>query len=178
MAGCAETRLPVTMRLPRREVELVSEYAREAGVTKTEAFLHYLRLGLQSADQSADDSSVRLASIERSVEEILRRLAENAPMDDPSISIAIAEEAAFFPAIKQAILFGSYARGDAVGTSDVDVRLVIDRKEQFNLYDLARFQKAVERRLGLEVDVITADDIKDKNLADAIRREGILVYER
>lgn len=174
MASCAETRLPVTMRLPRREVELVSEYAQAAGVTKTEAFLHFLRLGLQSDDGSSE----RLASIERSVDEILRRLTEGPSMDDPPISVAIAEEAAFFPAIKQAILFGSYARGDAVGTSDVDVRLVIDRKEQFSLYDLVRFQKAVERRLGLEVDVITADDIKDKNLAEAIRREGILVYER
>ena len=176
--GCAETRLPVTMRLPRHEVELVSEYAREAGVTKTEAFLHYLRLGLQSANQSADDSSARLASIERSIDEILHRLTESAPMDDPPISIVIAEEAAHFPAIKQAILFGSYARGDATVESDVDVRLVVDRKEQFSLYDLARFQKAVERRIGLEVDAITADDIKDKNLAEAIRREGILVYER
>ena len=173
MASCAETRLPVTMRLPRREVELVSEYAQAAGVTKTEAFLHFLRLGLQ-----ADDSSERLASIERSVGEILRRLTEGTPLDASSIGGAVAEEAVHFPAIKQAILFGSYARGDATAESDVDIRLVVDRKEQFSLYDLARFQKAVERRLGLEVDVITADDIKDRNLAEAIRREGVLVYER
>ncbi len=85
MAGCAETRLPVTMRLPRHEVELVSEYAREAGVTRTEAFLHFLRLGLQ-----VDDSSERLASIEQSVEEILRRVTVGTPA---SVGFAVAKAA-------------------------------------------------------------------------------------
>uniref|UniRef100_A0A7C9NRQ8 Ribbon-helix-helix protein, CopG family n=1 Tax=Muribaculaceae bacterium Z82 TaxID=2304548 RepID=A0A7C9NRQ8_9BACT len=85
MAGCAETRLPVTMRLPRREVELVSEYAQEAGVTRTEAFLHFLRLGLQ-----VDDSSERLASIEQSVEEILRCVAVGKPA---SVGFAAAKAA-------------------------------------------------------------------------------------
>ena len=93
MAGCAGTRLPVTMRLPRREVELVSEYAREAGVTKTEAFLHYLRLGLQSADQNAGDSSERLASIERSIDEILRCVAARPHASADSVAATVSEGA-------------------------------------------------------------------------------------
>ncbi|WP_251230858.1 hypothetical protein [Adlercreutzia aquisgranensis] len=92
MAGCAETRLPVTMRLPRREVELVSEYAQEAGVTRTEAFLHFLRLGLQSADQNAGDSSERLASIERSIEEILRCVAARPYASVDSVAVTVSEE--------------------------------------------------------------------------------------
>ena len=43
---------------------------------------------------------------------------------------------------------------------------------------MARFQKAVERRTGREVQLVTADDIGNVNLAAAIEREGIVAYER
>ena len=87
-------------------------------------------------------------------------------------------EAAKFPAIKKVILFGSIARGDAGPQSDVDLRLVLDRSEQFSLYDLARLQKALEKRLSREVDIITADTLKNQNLAMAIKQEGVTINER
>ena len=90
----------------------------------------------------------------------------------------MAAEAAKFPAIGKAILFGSIARGDAGPQSDVDLRLVLDRSKQFSLYDLARLQKALEKRLSREVDIITANKLKNQNLATAIEQEGVTIYER
>lgn len=174
MSATVEAKLPVTMRLPRREVEIVSDYARSSGITKTDAFLHYLRLGIQSDG----DSDARLSEIERKLAEVLRRLPDERSFHADSVRSDIAEECRAFPAVKRAILFGSLARGDATAESDVDIRLEVDRKEKFSLYDVARLQKAIGRRTGREVDIVTADHIKNENLARVIEREGVVVYER
>lgn len=47
-----------------------------------------------------------------------------------------------------------------------------------SLYDMVRFQKALQQKTGREVDVITADEINNENLDVSIKREGIVVYER
>ncbi len=174
MATAIEAKLPVTIRLPHREAEIVFDFARTSGITKTDAFLHFLRLGIEHHD----GSEARLAGMERMLEEVLRRLPGEEVSRADSVPSAIAEESSNFPAIKRAILFGSFARGDQTPESDVDIRLEVDRKDKFSLYDLARFQKAVGRKVGREVDVITADHIKNENLARAIEREGMVVYER
>lgn len=83
-----------------------------------------------------------------------------------------------FSAIKRAVLFGSHARGDANEESDIDVRLELDESKEFSLYDMVRFKKNLERQCGRSVDVITAANIENENLAQAIEREGIVVYER
>ena len=137
-------RLPVAMRLPRHEVEVVDAFARSHGMTKTDAFLHFLRRGIEGE----------------------------------AVAEAVAREAAMFPAIERVVLFGSFARGEATLASDIDLRIEVDRGEPFSLYDLARFQKAVGRRTGREVDAVTADAIANENLAAAIAREGRVVYER
>lgn len=177
METAAENRLSVAMRLPKHEVQIVNAYAKENGLTKTDAFLHFLRQGIASENERAD--SDRLRSIEQLLQEILHKV--DAPGAAPSIADVrrcVAAEAAKFPAIEKAILFGPIARGDAGPQSDVDLRLVLDRSEQFSLYDLARLQKALEKRLSREVDIITADKLKNQNLATAIEQEGATIYER
>lgn len=177
METAAENRLSVAMRLPKHEVQIVNAYAKENGLTKTDAFLHFLRQGIASENERAD--SDRLRSIEQLLQEILHKV--DAPTAAPSIADVrrcVVAEAAKFPAIEKVILFGSIARGDAGPQSDVDLRLVLDRSEQFSLYDLARLQKALEKRLSREVDIITADKLKNQNLATAIEQEGATIYER
>lgn len=101
--------------------------------------------------------------------------------DNPSaeqIGKAIEKEAQPFSAIKRAVLFGSHARGDATEESDIDIRLELDESKDFSLYDMLRFKKALERQCGRNVDVITAANIENENLAQAIEREGIVIYER
>ncbi len=91
---------------------------------------------------------------------------------------AIAQVCERFPAIKSAYLFGSLARGSYNDDSDVDIRLVLDRSMQFNLRDLAQFSKQVEQLTQREVDVISSDNIGNEALSSAIKKDGILAYER
>ena len=176
MEATVENRVPIAMRLPKRDVELIQRYASDNGLTKTDAFLHFLHKGMQSECGGATDD--RLASIEALLDEILRKVSVSTFVDTAEVCDAIAREAEKFPAIEKAILFGSFARGDAGPQSDIDVRLRIDRAKPFSVYDLARFQKALKRATGREIDVITSDVIKNRNLAAAIEREGVTAYER
>lgn len=94
------------------------------------------------------------------------------------VSRFIAAECACFPAIVCAYLFGSFARGDFIAESDIDVRLEYDKTAPFTLFEVAQFQKHLERVTNRSVDVVTAKQLKNPNLAASIEREKVLVYER
>ena len=160
----------------RAEVEAVAAYACENGITKTDAFLHFLRLGLNNDRESRSEK--RLDEIERLLEDVLDKVSVPRDLDVSPIGEAICEEARRFPAIRKVILFGSFARGDATSKSDIDLRLVLDRSFPFSLYGLARFQKSLAKATGREVDAITSETIKNENLAHAIESEGVVIYER
>lgn len=177
-ASVSETKVPVAMRLPRHEVELVEDYAAQRGVSKTDAFLHFLRRGIE-----AEQGSAATARMQASLDEILDILRASqggslAMADRPRIVEAVVREAERFPAVRQAILFGSFARGDARPESDIDLRLILDDGAPFSLYDLAQFKKAVERACGRDADVVTAKTLANPNLAAAIEREGVVIYDR
>lgn len=53
----------------------------------------------------------------------------------------------------------------------------MDHTYQFSLYDVVRFQKTLQQKTGREIAIITANDINNRNFADAIVREGVVVYE-
>lgn len=91
---------------------------------------------------------------------------------------AIGQVCDCFDAIDKAYLFGSLARNAYTQDSDVDIRLVLDRSRQFNLRDLAQFSKQIERLTGREVDIVSCDDIANEAVAEAIRKDGVLAYER
>lgn len=76
--------------------------------------------------------------------------------------------------IKNAYLFGSYARGDANEYSDVD--LMIDSGQIRGLYQLSGFRLDMMDELGgVDVDVVTVQGIMPK-FFDMIKNERILLY--
>ncbi|MCI8366388.1 MAG: hypothetical protein HFJ66_02140 [Eggerthellaceae bacterium] len=91
---------------------------------------------------------------------------------------AVSAECERFPGIARGYIFGSFARGDFVESSDVDVRIEFDEGAVFSLRDLGHFCKHLERITGRSVDVVNARKIKNPNLASTIEREKVLVYER
>lgn len=61
--------------------------------------------------------------------------------------------------IKQAFLFGSYARGEATETSDVD--LIIDVPEGTTYIDLGEISNELSTLLGVSIDITTLDSVLD-----------------
>jgi predicted nucleotidyltransferase len=77
--------------------------------------------------------------------------------------------------IKKLAVFGSYARGEANGKSDLDFH-IIDRGTLRGLFKLAGFELALEEKLNLPVDVLVADSTFD-DVRQNIEREEIIIYE-
>lgn len=78
------------------------------------------------------------------------------------------------PKIKSVSLFGSYAKGVAKASSDVD--LFIDVETGYSLFDLADLQIELEQSLGKKVDLVTKSD--DQYFMNHIQKEKIQLYER
>ena len=87
------------------------------------------------------------------------------------ITVPIAEKYG----VKKLALFGSYARGEQKNTSDID--FLIEKGEIKDLFKFCGFINNLEDDLGVHVDVLTYDSLKDSFIADVVKNEVIL-YER
>ena len=73
--------------------------------------------------------------------------------------------------VKQVILFGSRARGDYRKTSDIDLAVTGGSIVQFIL-DVEEYTSTL-----LIYDVVNLDGAVQEELREAIRQEGIVIYE-
>jgi len=71
-------------------------------------------------------------------------------------------------------VFGSVARGEARGTSDVDVIVDYDPTSAFDLIDLADVQQCLEARFDAKVDVVTRKGLH-RRIRDEVLREAVRV---
>ena len=173
-------RVPISLRLPRDVIKAVDSFAKTHGMSKTDAFLHFLRRGIDGG-QTTD--SPQLQHISSQLDQVLSLLAQsrsdagNGAQAD-SVTEAIRDAAGQFAAIERAYVFGSFARGEATDDSDIDVRLELAEDARFTLRDLDHFAKSVEHATGRSVDVLTARTIQNQALANAFERDKVMVYER
>ena len=99
---------------------------------------------------------------------------EEETMQDYVLS-KIKEIAAKFD-IEKVILFGSRARGDHSKTSDYDIAIL---GKDIPLVDQALLREAMEEINTLKkLDVVFIDEDSDKELAENIRSEGVVIYEQ
>ena len=75
--------------------------------------------------------------------------------------------------VERLYLFGSYARGEATGKSDLDFR--IDKGRIRNLLQLGSFLNDLEDAFQKKADVLTTQMLSEEFL-DSIRSEEILLY--
>ena len=87
-----------------------------------------------------------------------------------SISVPVAQKYG----VKKLALFGSYARGEQNATSDID--FIIEKGSIQDLFVFCGFINALEDILGVSVDVLTYDSLKDSLIAYAVEDEVVL-YE-
>ena len=177
----ANNRKALSLRVPASLAEKVEGYAKTHGLRKTDAYVHFIEMGL---DQNSQDIRASLSEIDSKLDALQTLLGgasaetETAPLETQAVLDAISRASAHYPGIERALLFGSYARNQQDADSDIDIRLEIDRSAGFNLLDLASFSKMIEQETGKECDVITASTIKSQSLAQAIERDGVCAYER
>ena len=74
--------------------------------------------------------------------------------------------------VKEMILFGSYVRGDANESSDVDILVELDKKNKFrNFFALMRF---LEEKLGKKIDLGTKKGLKP-SIREKIKGNSVYV---
>ena len=87
---------------------------------------------------------------------------------------AIVEPIAKSYGVKRVFLFGSYARGEATPTSDLDIR--IDKGSLRGLFALGGLYADLEERFEKELDVLTTGSL-EPDFLNMIANEEILIYE-
>lgn len=76
--------------------------------------------------------------------------------------------------VKRASIFGSFVKGTAVETSDLDI--IVDFPEGKTLFDLVRLQFKLEELLQRKVDIVTFNSLHPY-LKDSILSEQVVIYE-
>lgn len=80
--------------------------------------------------------------------------------------------------VQKVYLFGSYARGDATPSSDVD--LCIDAPALRGLFALGALYADFEEALGKGLDLVTANALERETNArfkENLRKDQVLIYE-
>lgn len=75
--------------------------------------------------------------------------------------------------VERVSLFGSYARGEAKNSSDIDLCIV--KGQLRGLFQLSGFHLDLESRLDKHVDVLTSDSLEGP-IGNRIREEEVLIY--
>jgi predicted nucleotidyltransferase len=75
--------------------------------------------------------------------------------------------------IKRASLFGSFVKGNATESSDIDI--LVEFGEGKSLLDLIRLEMKIEEVLNKKVDVITFNSIHPY-LKESILSEQVVIY--
>lgn len=70
-------------------------------------------------------------------------------------------------------IFGSYARGEQTETSDIDILVELERPIGLKFFELWDY---IEKLLGCEVDLLTINAVRQKNLLwESIKEDLIYV---
>ena len=80
--------------------------------------------------------------------------------------------------LKAVYVFGSYARGDATASSDVD--LCVDAAGLTGFFALGGLYSDLEEALKKKLDLITVNSLRyndDKHFQENLRKELLLIYD-
>lgn len=80
-----------------------------------------------------------------------------------------------YPSVRRAALFGSFVRGEQKDSSDVDLLLQIDGKEDEEVMDIG-FE--LVEALGRDVDMLTTLNGAQSSFIASLQREGVRIFER
>ena len=78
--------------------------------------------------------------------------------------------------IIRAILFGSYAKGEATEDSDIDIVAHVD--EDMDILDFAEISGFVEDLLNKRVDFLYGGDTLSNDMRHEIEKTGVTIFEK
>ncbi len=81
-----------------------------------------------------------------------------------------------FPAVKNAWVFGSFARKEETPESDINLMIEPDTNQHFTLFDIAEIQQQLQQLAGRRVDVVMRSGLKPEML-EAVQKDLKLLYE-
>ncbi len=118
----------------------------------------------------------------KTYDEILKKLDEMGILDGSNFIVSVKYIKSVcrtlfpkkYPEIKCAYLYGSYARGEATGKSDIDILVVIDKPMGLKYFSIAN---DLEEQLNKEVDVQSYEQlVNNVSMLKDILVEGIKIY--
>jgi len=72
-------------------------------------------------------------------------------------------------------VFGSYVRGEQTSKSDLDI--LINLKKRIGLLQLVRIERELTELLGVKVDLVTEDSLKNERLKAYIEKDLMIIYQ-
>lgn len=72
-------------------------------------------------------------------------------------------------------LFGSYAREENRAGSDIDI--LVNFKDPISLLKLIQLQYTLEEDLGVQVDLVTENSLKNERLREVIYRDLVTLHD-
>ncbi|MEA3461818.1 MAG: nucleotidyltransferase domain-containing protein [Bacteroidota bacterium] len=81
-----------------------------------------------------------------------------------------------FPAIRNAWIFGSFARNEEGAFSDIDILIEVPDTIPFSLFDMAEVREKLQKHAHVEVDLVLSRALKPEIL-ERVKKERKLFYE-
>ena len=72
-------------------------------------------------------------------------------------------------------VFGSYARNENTGESDIDI--LVRFKSTLSLLQLVQVENLLSHQLGIKVDLVTEGAVKNKILKESIQHDLQIIYQ-
>ena len=72
-------------------------------------------------------------------------------------------------------IFGSYARGEQTADSDLDI--LIKFEQRISLLKLVQIEQELSDKLGLKVDLVTENSLKNPRLKQYIEQDVITIFQ-
>ena len=83
------------------------------------------------------------------------------------------------PYVRRISVFGSYARGEMTGDSDIDLLVDLKPSEMrpvLGLFEFIRLEHELEEKLGCDVDLITEEGLNPRRKPN-IEKDRVVLYE-
>jgi predicted nucleotidyltransferase len=87
--------------------------------------------------------------------------------------------------LKALWVFGSYARGEAIEESDVDILIDYTDSNVVNLFDIIRLNDEIKDIIKKQIDLVSTDGLYNTKclftgtkFADEVSRQRVILYEQ